>query len=231
VASHPQIKPQAVITLSPEGTRHDLLDYASMQDEIPDLSDINVRVMETLQTNTIFRNTPQATLAGRAAIEAFIRSSDKAIAEYELARIAAGELNPSGAYSSLLETMDHFDTCITSVAQGHRLLKTLKRHLNRPGLPRDTRRVIEPLREKYRDARNAIEHIEGEISALSADSDDSLMLSITDARDGLSVSKYTISFHELAALLRTQRSLSEILAEYLEQRGDQPAASGHDPEA
>jgi hypothetical protein len=219
-------KPARIDYDAPVGPYGETSGFACLRDQIPDLSDVRSRTMSAVLLNAFFRGRPQASDIGIQAIIAFIRSSDKAVAEFEAARKAAAELHPAGVRSTFFRTLDHFETCITSVARCLRLLPALKANLRRPGIPRELRKDLDAASDKYREARNAIEHIEGAISGTGENAEAALMLYAPESCDRLAVSKYTISFKELATLLRTQRALSEILMDYSE-LPDEVAANGN----
>lgn len=191
----------------------DVRGLACLATTMEDLSGLQPRVTLSLLLNVMLRRLPQTSAAGTQSILAYIRASDKAVAEYEAARLAAAELNPSGPYSALLRTLDHLESCISAVAKCHRLLPVLKANLGRPGMPDNIRKRLEHQGKAFTEPRNAIEHVEGEILQ-AIKHGRGATLYFADGCEGLIVAGLSVDFATLTRALRLQHELSEFLAGY-----------------
>ena len=142
----------------------------------------------------------------------FIRSSDLAIQEYNLARKALVEFieTPNNVMSPLFLTIGHLEFCINAMRRAIRF----SRHKHGPKLPRiDV--ISSNVSYRIRNIRDAIEHTDERIRDEKIVQGKFLMLAVKS--DGIELEGKEILYSELAEWLKQLHELSSIVAAYREE--------------
>jgi len=129
-------------------------------------------------------------------IREYTRLVDKAVFDYERARLAIEAQKTDTNRMHFLEFIDDFETCLNAVA---RLLKIRARLAKL-----DARRGANPgpSAEAIRNVRNRIEHMDADIAGAKAGRNWPIMLSISDNGAEAVVGNRRVKFCEVARCLR-----------------------------
>jgi hypothetical protein len=128
-----------------------------------------------------------------------VRLSDKAILEYNLAReafLAPLQEMPFIAF------MNHMENCVDATARMFKLLGKLESDKTSPPVPQLYLERLATTKRSVTDFRNAIEHIDKEIWKELIPDGKPMSVAVNVSKDGVSISKWNISFRDLAETLQ-----------------------------
>jgi len=167
----------------------------------PDLSNLNVPLKKYLIVQVLvgLMGTDKKGLYARE----YIRLVDKAVYEYELARLAVEEQRRDRAQLHFLRFIDHFETCINAMARLLKLLDRLKAALVGNNTTRRLRKQIDARRKAVRDVRGEIEHMDKIIAKGNIQPGKPVMLRISEDGKEAIVGNYHIGFADVSRCLRS----------------------------
>jgi len=185
---------------------------------MPDLSDLNRRVVLAYVLNSLFRGSGPSDEQARQYIVLFTRLTDKAVYEYEASRTVLEEyLASSKTFSLMLRSVDHLETCVHSIKRALRFLDQMNRYVGGPDIPKETHRLLRSYdRDGIKDIRDAIEHMDERIQRGEIAPGMPSALVFNEAGDAAEIADQKITFEKLAMLIRRMHALAVELSDYRE---------------
>jgi len=185
---------------------------------MPNLSGLDSRLSRLLITAVLVGDpgvTPKEALYRRN----FVRLNDKALNEYQAARLAqikliecGGSEFLAGGWEWFLRFIGHFENCINATS---RLIRMIDRILGERGalaVPRTQRRLIEACSKSILEIRNAIEHMDEAIQRGEVTGDQPVMLNIGEPGDRATLGTFQVRFSDLAITLRRLNEIAKYMA-------------------
>ena len=162
----------------------------------------------------VFRgNTLPTDYATRAMVSTYVRVTERAVEEYEMARTQFSEFTnrPSnGHFFSLFRASDHLESCISHVDRACNFLRAMPKRAEIAGLIPDLAVMIKANRQRIAILRNATEHLETRLMKGKISEGDYVMLCLGE--DSCELERRSISYEELASWLTEMHSLASRLA-------------------
>lgn len=191
---------------------------------MPDLSSTGHQTTLNYVLNSIFRGAGTSDERASAFLRGFILVTDKAIFEYEAARVSLQKfLVTRNRLSVYIETTWHLENCIHSARRALGFVQRLRGTLVGV-MDRSDWRVIQSHEQSIREVRDLVEHMEDEIvHGRIADEGYLIALSISDDGSEARIGTLSITFDRLAMLLRRLNHLALLLADYHEPQAAQVA--------
>lgn len=191
--------------------------------KMEDLSGLE-KLQPTLILNLVFakgdRDISRRTALNRRL---FIRLLDKAVDEYNEARdlivaqIAEGErsseeMTKDGRHIYMFKFVDHMENCIASVRRILRFLDILKGNQDGLAFSRTVRKHIESLTSSILDVRNTIEHMDERIQNDIIQSNEPVILKISDTQNGIIIAQHVLKFSVLSTLIKKLHEIGHSMA-------------------
>jgi hypothetical protein len=191
--------------------------------KMEDLSGLE-KLQPTLILNLVFaqgdRDISRRTALNRRL---FIRLLDKAVDEYNKARelivaqIAEGqrsseEMTKDGRHIYMFKFVNHMENCTSSVRRILRFLDILKGKQDGLAFSRTVRKHIESLTSSIVDVRDTIEHMDERIQNDIFQSNEPVMLKISDTQDGIMIAAHSLKFSVLSTLIKKLHELGQSMA-------------------
>jgi len=161
---------------------------------IPDLSSLNVPLKAPLLAQLlvgIVKNDQRGLY-----IREYTRLVDKAVFEYERARLAIEAQKAGTNQLQFLEFIDGFETCLNAIARLLRLRALLAK------VSREEEANPQPVSDAIRNVRNRIEHMDADIAGAKAGKDWPVMLSISESGQAAIVGNRSVEFCEVSRCIR-----------------------------
>jgi len=183
---------------------------------MPDLSDLDSLKKELIPVLLIGADAALGP-KDRLHLRTFIRLIDKAVDEYRDARkalideITAEEDAKSGKQGAMVilsfAFIDHIENCITST---RRILRTFDRIKgNNPNLiDRQTNRLITNLSADITAVRDVLEHIDERIHSDEIESNEPVILALSESRDKVFVGSATLRLDQLGSILKKMHNIA-----------------------
>ena len=186
---------------------------------VPDLSGLHLRGGVFL-LERVFRGGGPSDYRAYGLVVNFIRLTDLALEEYELARRAV--LDFASRTEGLLHPVipaNHFEACIVALKRALDHLVALKASPHVPMglkalLPRHTLILSSGVAKKATDMRDAIQHLDEKIRAGEIAEKEPLMPLFME--EALGLGSLEIKYSELASWITELNTLAEIVARYRE---------------
>ncbi len=190
--------------------------------QMPDLSTFTTPVMLAYMLNVTLRGAGVRDYAGGVYLTGFLRMVDKAVFEYEAARVALEQYVASQNMTSLiLRAVAHLETCINSTHRALKFVEHMRQYQAAPDIDRVVQRALSSDGRAIPSIRNAIEHMDNWISTGQVRAGDPVALMVSEQGDMVSIASEQLSFHDLARLLSRLHALATDLSDYHE-----PTAAG-----
>ncbi len=189
---------------------------------MPDLSALTTQVMLAYILNITLRGAGVSDYAGGVYLTGFIRMVDKAVFEYEAARVALEQYVVSENRTSLiLRSVAHLETCINSIHRALNFVDRMKQYQAAPDIERVVHKTLSSHRGSIPRMRNAIEHMDEWIANGEVRVGEPVAIEVNEQGDAISISTKglsleCLSFQTLATLLRRLHALAMELADYHE---------------
>lgn len=181
--------------------------------KMPDLSGLGSPLMWRLIPQMLVGESYLSKEASRYR-KTFIRLRDKALREYHEARKAilaqTSEKEKGGAtwLTNMTAFTDHMENCLNAVSRLFRLLETIKSEKQSPAFPRNLLKLVETEKNSVREIRDAVEHMDKDIQKDKITSGEPIMLVIVNNDDSVRISKYQMTFEDLAMVLRKMHDIA-----------------------
>ena len=186
-----------------------------MECKAPDLSDLDIPVTRNYILNLLFLGAGPKDRQASSFLHNYLRVTDKAIREYNVAReLLSTYASSDNQTMLLLEAIDHFETCINSVKRSLNFADRMASHRRSPNIDRTLRKLFESYQSSIRPVRDAIEHIDSDIFGGGIPEGKAHSLFITQDGEYLEISNQRLALSDLAALLKRLHTLATELAEY-----------------
>ena len=184
--------------------------------EMPDLSDLNSKNALNFMLNIYFRGAGPKDKHAQMLVKSFARLLDKALYEYESARNSLLEdiKTPNEVMTPYFRTVDHLETCITTLQRTIEFARKIRKTSKAPVLPRKVNVLSDDTGNRIKKIRNAIEHMDKDIIQGKLKENDSIAL--VAKSDALELSGEEIYYNELANWLRELHSLAKIIINHNE---------------
>jgi len=179
--------------------------------KMPDLSDLDFPLKKYLLLHALVGDKGLTQKQGMYRRN-FVRLVDKAVKEYQEARLAIIEQIQEmerppeemikGRIIHILAFTDHFETCVNAVS---RLLKQLERIKGDNGnwiIPKITKRAIEAQTKSIPNIRNVAEHMAEAIQKDELEPGLPIMIMVGGNGDSAVLANYEIKFSEIANAIR-----------------------------
>ncbi len=151
----------------------------------------------------------------------FIRLTDLALNEYELARHAVHEFASriEGIPHPAIAT-NHFEACIVAVKRAVGLLEAMKSSPHSPTslkslLPRHISVLSSGVQTAVTDMRDAIQHLDDKLRSGEISHGEPVMLAFEE--DGVQLGSKTIRYTDMAAWIRNLNEVADSVARYHEE--------------
>lgn len=185
------------------------------QNEMPDLSAFNRKLILGVTLNVFFRRGGPRDYHAQALWKNYIRLADQLVWEYTSAREALQEFvdTPPNTLSPLFRCIAHMETCINTMRRAILYARRMRRHQASPQI--DKLKVLSgDAGDRLIDLRNAIEHLESSIlkGEISQGEPTTLMVQ----SDRVELANITIYYSELSEWAIELHSLAEELVDYQE---------------
>jgi hypothetical protein len=168
--------------------------------QMPNLSTRSLPVVRFLLPQLLIGRVRSDTLG--LHLREFVRLLDKAIFEYEDARIAFETGSEDARYIlPQLAFTNHFETCINAIARLLRLMDAMSHVHGDAASTRTMRRVAHSSSEAVRGVRNTVEHMDESIQGGRHASGDPVMITISDDGREAIVGDRSIALAVVAAAL------------------------------
>ncbi len=185
--------------------------------QMPDLSSLTTPVMLAYILNITLRGAGVSDYTARVYLTGFIRMVDKAIFEYEAARIAVEQYVASQNKTSLMfRAIAHLETCVNSTRRALKFVERMKQYQAAPNIDGAVQAALSSYGRAIPKIRNAIEHMDEWIADGKIREGDPVALIVSEQGDAISIAGERVSFQTLAALLRRLHALAMELADYHE---------------
>ncbi len=185
--------------------------------QMPDLSALTTPVALAHILNVTLRGAGVRDYAGRVYLIGFIRMVDKAVFEYEAARLALEQYIASENKTSLMfRAVAHLETCVNSTRRALRFHDHMKNYQPAPNIDGITQRALASYGASIPKIRNAIEHMDDWVACGQVREGDPVALMVSEQGDAISISTERLSFQTLATLFQRLHALTMELADYHE---------------
>ncbi len=184
---------------------------------MPSLADLG-RNQGTLMLNiALARGGPRNDLLRRHFVNV-IRLVDLSVAEYETARshLEASLPNGENRLGSLLSAVDHLELCVITVRRALNALESVVHHQEAPTVPREARRALHAFEGPLRCTRDAVIHIEEDISKGKIQPGESHALLVSVDGRTAAIGQHQVSLAALGCAILRLHELAETLAQYRE---------------
>ena len=183
----------------------------------PDIADLGSTLFSRTITGLVFhgRKHPESDCASRL-MTGYLIVVDKAVREYTAGRNALMTYAKSeNKTSQLLEGLGRFETCIHSAKRAFRFLERMAATPESPAVDRTLRRLIRSRERTLTHIRDAIEHIDEDITAETGlVVGMAHLLAINHDGDYLEISSHRLALVDLAKVVRSLHQAGcELLAE------------------
>lgn len=179
--------------------------------EMPDLSDLDTLLRYLLPHVLI--GDPGLNRKEGLYRRNFIRLVDKAIAEYQKARLAiiqeveeakytSEEMSRTGRQIFIIDFIDHFENCLNATNRLFKLLEKIKKEELNQNVPGLARKLSEAQAKSIRDFRGTFEHIDEKIQKDEIKEGQPVMLGIGEGGDKAVIGSDYIRFSDVATTLR-----------------------------
>ncbi len=184
---------------------------------MPSLGDLGNNQGNLMLNIALARGGPRDDLLRRHFVN-FIRLVDLSVAQYELARSHLEASLPDGKnrLGSLLSGVDHLELCVITVRRALNALQSVTRHPNAPEIPRLARRALQAFGGPLGRTRDAVIHIEKDISKGNISSGESHALLVSEDGRTASIGGHQLSLEDLERAIRRLHELAETLSQYRE---------------
>lgn len=151
--------------------------------------------------------------ATRVMVSTYVRVTERAVEEYEMARAEFSEFinRPSnGHLFSLFKASDHLESCISHVDRACNFLRAMPERAELGGLIPNLSVMVKANRKRIAILRNATEHLETRLVKGKISEGDYVMLCLGE--DSCELERNSISYAELAGWLTEMHSLASRFA-------------------
>jgi hypothetical protein len=176
---------------------------------MPDLSVLFRKNILTLLLAQVFQRAGAKDYAARAFQTTLVRVTDKALEDYELARLAFHEFvtRPNNSvWSPLFRATGHMENCLSSLERLFRLTRRLLEHSETSDLVRSVAALAPSARKRISTLRNAMEHIDERLVNEKIKEGDLTMLFLGE--DAIELQGVSVSYAELAQWLTELHGLA-----------------------
>ena len=180
--------------------------------EPPSLADLGSNLTLALVINTIFRGRVPGDRRSETLMVGFVRIVDKAVREYEACRTALHASRAGGrrSFGKLLEAVASMESCVNALARAHLYVGALRSYRRGPRISRHTAALSTGARNRIRNLRDAIEHMDERILAGKLAEEEPVALLLDGGCVALGTTR--VSFGEMAGWLRGLHGLAFALA-------------------
>lgn len=188
---------------------------------MPSLDGLPVNQGTLMLNIALARGGPQDDILRRHFVN-FVRLADLSVAEYERARVHLTDSLPGGdnRLGSLLSAIDHLELCVICVRRTMNALDSVVRHPESPEIRRIDRRAISAFENFLRPTRDAIVHIESDISKGDIAMGESHALMVSEDGRTASIGNNNLCLTSLGNAVRRLHELASELARY--RKAEQP---------
>lgn len=185
---------------------------------MPDLSGLDAPVMGNYLLNLTLRGAGARDRTASTYLVSYIRLADKALTEYELARLMLTQCVASNNNRILLliQCVANLETCINNIKRALNFVDRMKRHQKGPDVPRLVRRFLNSSGRSISDIRNAVEHMDEMIERGEVSEGEPIALLVGPEGDRIEIANQQITFVDLADLIRNLHSFAVELSDYRE---------------
>jgi hypothetical protein len=147
----------------------------------------------------------------------FLRLVDKALREYQMARLAilaqiaegqrsVEEMTRDGRSFPILAFTDHFETCLNAANRAFKVLDSIKAGLRTNPVPKEQRAALRSLQQQLKEVRGEFEHMNKVLAKATLPDTASLFIAVSGDDLGAEVGATSLSFVSAAdALSRLHR--------------------------
>lgn len=185
---------------------------------MPDLSGLFAKQVLNTMLNLALGGHSAAARVAHAEFVNLVRLTDKAINEYEAARAALADFvkhRGTGRFSPLFRAADHLENCINATRRAFEFADALRRNRRVAPIPRHPLPRPPEVR-LIRTLRDTVEHLYDNLKQGKVVPGQAQFLK--PAEKGLEIGSVSVSWLELAALLRRLHAL----VEYVNAQPDEP---------
>jgi len=183
---------------------------------MPDLSSLDHPVMGNYTLNVVFGHARITDRVAKMHVVSFIRMIDKALREYEEARVCLERyVQRKESLLAVVRTTDHLETCINAIVRAFKHLDRIRRDKASPQVPRQFWGALRSQEAKIRDIRGCVEHMDEDISTVAEGQ--AIALTVTAQGDAAEVGGCRLSFSSLARTIKQLHAWASKLAQYSEE--------------
>jgi len=176
---------------------------------------------ETLMLSiAICRGGPRDDILRRHFVN-LVRLVDLSVTEYEAARtrLEASLPHADNRLGAYLSAVDHLELCVITVRRALNALACVVHHQEAPAIDRQAHRALKAFGGQLQHTRNAVVHIENEISRGDVRQGEAHALAVSADGRTASIARYTLSLEGLGTAIGRLHELARRLAEYREADG------------
>lgn len=188
---------------------------APKRSSMPDLSALFRKKMLTLLLTQVFQCAGANDYAARAFQTTFVRVTDKALEDYELARSAFQEFvtrSSNSVWSPLFRATGHMENCLSSLERIFRLARRLLEHPETSDLVSGVSALAPDVRKRISTIRNAMEHIDERLVNKKIKEGDLTMLFMGE--DSIELQEISVQYADLARWLTELHDLADKVARF-----------------
>jgi hypothetical protein len=185
--------------------------------EMPDPSGLFSKTSIDVALNRMFCGGGPRDGTSHALLMNFNRVVDLLIADYEAAReslIAATEMTGGLPLPAFLRAISNFENCVTTATRAIHFGQRLSKRSRGEIIPRKLAVLSKSVEDRVREMRNAIEHLDGQITDGTLKSGGAHCL--MPKEDRIELAGHLICFAELAEWVRELHGLATATAQYKE---------------
>ncbi len=181
----------------------------------PDLTDLYIPVTKNYLLNLMFIGAGPKDQAAKSFLHSFLMVTDKALREYNAARELLIQYIASANQTMLyLEALGRFESCINSVKRGLGFADRMAAYPQSPKIERTLRRLFKLYYSTIKPLRDAIEHIDEDIISGGIAEGEARALTLTRDGECLEITRYRLTFTDLASVLRRLHALAVELSRH-----------------
>lgn len=185
--------------------------------EMPDLSGLFAKTSLDVALNRMFCGGGPKDPTSYALLMNFNRVVDILIEDYEAARRSMQEATQATGdvpLHALLSAIGHFESCVTNTLRAIRFAQRLRNKSRGVIVPRKLSVLAGVVEQRVRDLRNAIEHLDGQVTGDDWKPGNPLCLMAHESR--IELAGLAIGYSELAQWITDLHALAADTAQYKE---------------